>query len=60
MEYKVDDGKLRPLAVAQVTERTSSGGKFVALTYTFEASSRAQLDTIYQDLTDSGVVLVAL
>ncbi len=31
-----------------------------SLTYTIEAESRAQLDRIYQDLTDSGVVLVAL
>ena len=38
----------------------SSKGRFLALTYTIRAESRAQLDQIYQDLTDSGVVLVAL
>jgi putative lipoic acid-binding regulatory protein len=38
----------------------SREGKFLALTYTITAESRAQLDRIYQDLTDSGVVLVAL
>lgn len=48
------------LAGASITQRSSSRGKFLALTYTIEAQSRAQLDAIYQDLTDSGVVLVAL
>ena len=44
----------------RISERTSSQGRFLALTYTIRAESRAQLDRIYQDLTDSGVVLVAL
>jgi hypothetical protein len=49
-----------PLAPDRISERPSSRGKFLALTYTIRAQSRAQLDRIYQDLTDSGVVLVAL
>lgn len=49
-----------PLDEASVMQRASSGGRFLALTYTIDARSRAQLDAIYQDLTDSGVVLVAL
>jgi uncharacterized protein len=49
-----------PLATGQISERMSREGRFLALTYTIRAQSRAQLDTIYQDLTDSGVVLVAL
>lgn len=49
-----------PLAAEHISERMSSKGKFLALTYTIRAESRAQLDRIYQDLTDSGVVLVAL
>lgn len=49
-----------PLAAESIRERSSSRGKFLALTYTIRAQSRAQLDRIYQDLTDSGVVLVAL
>jgi len=49
-----------PLAPDRISERASSKGKFLALTYTIRAESRAQLDQIYQDLTDSGVVLVAL
>lgn len=48
------------LAPDRISERASSKGKFLALTYTIRAESRAQLDRIYQDLTDSGVVLVAL
>ncbi len=48
------------LAADRISERMSSKGRFLALTYTIRAESRAQLDTIYQDLTDSGVVLVAL
>ncbi len=49
-----------PLEAGQVTERPSSKGNFLALTYTIVARDRAQLDAIYQDLTSSGVVLVAL
>jgi hypothetical protein len=49
-----------PIAAENISERSSSKGKFLALTYTIRAQSRAQLDRIYQDLTDSGVVLVAL
>jgi putative lipoic acid-binding regulatory protein len=48
------------LAPDRISERMSSKGRFLALTYTIQAESRAQLDEIYQDLTDSGVVLVAL
>lgn len=49
-----------PLAAGQISERVSREGRFLALTYTIRAESRAQLDSIYQDLTDSGIVLVAL
>lgn len=48
------------LAAESISERASSKGRFLSLTYTIRAESRAQLDRIYQDLTDSGVVLVAL
>ena len=48
------------LAPDRISERASSKGRFLAMTYTIRAESRAQLDRIYQDLTDSGVVLVAL
>jgi putative lipoic acid-binding regulatory protein len=49
-----------PIPAERISERSSSRGRFLALTYTIRAQSRAQLDRIYQDLTDSGVVLVAL
>ena len=49
-----------PLSAGSITERLSSQGRFLALTYTIRAQSRAQLDRIYQELTDSGVVLVSL
>ena len=49
-----------PLAAGNITERLSRKGRFLALTYTIRAESRAQLDRIYQELTDSGVVLVSL
>jgi putative lipoic acid-binding regulatory protein len=49
-----------PLAPERITERRSRAGRFLALTYTIRAESRAQLDAIYQDLTASGLVLVAL
>jgi putative lipoic acid-binding regulatory protein len=49
-----------PLAAESISERLSSKGRFLALTYTIRAENRAQLDRIYQELTDSGVVLVSL
>jgi putative lipoic acid-binding regulatory protein len=49
-----------PLESRRISERPSAKGNFIALTYTIEAQSRQQLDAIYQELTDSGVVLVAL
>jgi len=49
-----------PLEPARISERMSREGRFLALTYTIRAESRAQLDAIYRDLTASGVVLVAL
>jgi len=49
-----------PLPADRISERASSKGNFLALTYTIVAQDRAQLDAIYLDLTSSGVVLVAL
>lgn len=40
--------------------RMSSGGKWLAVTVTIEAESRAQLDSIYQDLTAHESVVWAL
>jgi len=43
-----------------ITRRDSQGGKYVSITVTIQAQSRAQLDAIYQELTDSDLVVMAL
>jgi len=43
-----------------VTTNPSSTGKYISVTVTIEALSKAQLDRIYQDLTDCERVLIAL
>ena len=43
-----------------VTTRPSKDGTYIAVTVIVEASSKQQLDAIYQDLTDHPHVLVAL
>lgn len=43
-----------------VSSRPSKGGTYTSVTVTIEATSRAQLDAIYQGLTDHPDVLVAL
>jgi putative lipoic acid-binding regulatory protein len=43
-----------------VTARPSSNGKYYSITVTVRARSRAQLDAIYQDLTDCQHVLMVL
>ncbi len=43
-----------------VTARPSKDGNFMAITVTVEASSKQQLDAIYQDLTDHPHILIAL
>lgn len=43
-----------------VKTNPSSSGKYISVTVIIEAVSKAQLDRIYQDLTDCEHVLVAL
>ncbi|MDD1622827.1 MAG: DUF493 domain-containing protein [Methylococcaceae bacterium] len=43
-----------------VTTRPSRAGTYTSVTVVIEATSREQLDAIYQGLTDSPDVLVAL
>jgi putative lipoic acid-binding regulatory protein len=43
-----------------VRVRPSSGGKYLSVTVTFEATSKEQLDSIYQDLTDHDRILMSL
>ncbi|MEK7322399.1 MAG: DUF493 domain-containing protein [Pseudomonadota bacterium] len=47
------------IAEGAVTTRASSGGKYLAVTVTIQASSRAQLDAIYHDLVAAEQVLMA-
>lgn len=43
-----------------LTSRPSKDGNYLAVTITVTATSKPQLDAIYQDLTDHPLVLVAL
>lgn len=43
-----------------VSSRQSSGGKYTSVTVTILATSKAQLDAIYQDLTDDSHIKYAL
>jgi len=48
------------LTTEDLSRRESSGGKYVAVTAQIIARSQAQLDAIYNDLTDSDAILMAL
>jgi putative lipoic acid-binding regulatory protein len=48
------------LAPDSIQERPSSGGKYLGLTITVRAESKAQLDAVYTELTSCRQVLVAL
>lgn len=48
------------LGEAAVQSRPSRGGKYLALTVTIQATSRAQLDSLYMELTACKQVLMAL
>ncbi len=43
-----------------IQSKPSKGGKYTAVTITIEATSKQQLDAIYQDLTDCTEVIMAL
>jgi putative lipoic acid-binding regulatory protein len=48
------------LGEGAVSVRESSGGRYLAVTLTVRATSRAQLDAIYRDLTAHPKVLMSL
>ncbi len=48
------------LGEGAVRTRPSSGGKYLAVTVTINATSKRQLDAIYQSLTDHELVLMSL
>lgn len=70
MGRDVDDFEKRVTAIilshaqqcagSEVTINRSGGGKFIGVTVTIEAHSKAQLDRIYQELADCEHVLVTL
>ena len=43
-----------------VTMRPSKGGKYTSVTVVITATSKPQLDAIYQDLSDCPIILMAL
>jgi putative lipoic acid-binding regulatory protein len=47
-------------AAGSIEERTSSGGRYLGLTITVRAESKAQVDAAYTELTSCRQVLVAL
>jgi putative lipoic acid-binding regulatory protein len=48
------------LGEAAIKTRPSKGGKYLAVSVTITATSKKQLDSIYQDLTDHELVLMSL
>jgi len=48
------------VAPAQITERLSRDGNFLALTYNLTPQSREQLDNLYRELSSSEAVVMAL
>jgi putative lipoic acid-binding regulatory protein len=43
-----------------ISSNISKAGNYISITAVIEATSQAQLDAIYRDLTDSELVLMAL
>ena len=48
------------LADEQMTTRPSAGGKYIAITATFVATSREQLDNLYRELSAHELVVMLL
>lgn len=48
------------LAEGAVSSRQSSGGKYTSITVTIRATSKAQLDAIYQDLSSHELIKYVL
>jgi hypothetical protein len=49
-----------PLEAHRIEERPSANGKYLSLTCTVYAHSKAELDALYRELTSCSQVLVAL
>ncbi|GLP99750.1 MULTISPECIES: HP0495 family protein [Methylophaga] len=48
------------IAEGAVSQKQSSGGKFTSITVTIRATSKPQLDAIYQDLSDHDAIKYVL
>ncbi|BDZ74708.1 MULTISPECIES: HP0495 family protein [Methylophaga] len=48
------------IAEGAVSQKHSSGGKFTSVTVTIRATSKPQLDAIYQDLSDHDAIKYVL
>ncbi len=48
------------LSASAVKTRESKGGKYISVTITVEAQSKAQLDAVYMDLTACPDVLITM
>jgi putative lipoic acid-binding regulatory protein len=48
------------LSESAVKTRESKGGKYISVTITIEAQSKAQLDAVYMDLTACSDVLITM
>ncbi len=48
------------LSEAAIKTRASTNGNYISVTVTVHATSRRQLDAIYQDLVDCEAVIMAL
>ncbi len=48
------------IAESCISSRPSKNGKYTAITVTIRATSKRQLDAIYQDLTDHKHILMSL
>lgn len=48
------------LSEAAIRTRASANGNYISVTVTVHATSRRQLDAIYQDLVDCEAVIMAL
>ena len=49
-----------PLHTLEITRQPSRKGRFISVTVTIDAQSRAQLDAIYKELSAHELVLMAL
>lgn len=48
------------IAEGAVSSKQSSGGKFTSITVNIEATSKSQLDSIYQELSDHELIKYVL